>query len=412
MKILIYGINFSPELTGTGKYNGEMAEWFAENGHEVEVITTYPYYPEWKISKAYKNNQWIVEKSQNLTIKRCPTYIPKKVTSVSRIFHELSFLFSSLRFWIPSYFTKYDVIISVAPPMLMGIYPAIYGFFRKKTITVYHIQDLQIDVAKELRMIKNKLVLLALENVERWILSRTKVISSISKGMRDKILFKGHNIEKKYVMLPNWVDTDFIKPLTPSISLMNRLSFTKEDFIILYSGNLGEKQGLELILDVAKEVLYIKDIKFLICGSGAVKEKLIAMKVQSGLHNVFFQELLPYDELPQLMSIGKIHLVIQKKGAGDLVMPSKLTTILASGGLAIITAEPETSLFNIVKDDNIAVCISGENSQILKEAILSIYDNQENYDAIKANALQYALRYLNKNAVLTDFENCLQTKKE
>ena len=71
MKILIYGLNFYPELTGTGKYTGEMAAWLADQNNEVKIITAPPYYPEWKIAKGYKKFEYKTEHNKNITIQRC-----------------------------------------------------------------------------------------------------------------------------------------------------------------------------------------------------------------------------------------------------------------------------------------------------------------------------------------------------
>src|SRR4030095_13848610 len=99
MKIAVYGINYSPELTGIGKYTGEMATWFAEQGHEVHVITAMPYYPEWKVHEKYKRKLWFSEYIKGVKVFRCPLYVPKKITPLRRIIHEFSFLLSVLPVW-------------------------------------------------------------------------------------------------------------------------------------------------------------------------------------------------------------------------------------------------------------------------------------------------------------------------
>lgn len=95
MKILIYGINFSPELTGIGKYTGEMADWFAEQGHDVRVITAPPYYPEWQVHAGFRNGWFSTEQHKNMRVYRCPLYVPAKVSTLKRLLHLASFSFSS-----------------------------------------------------------------------------------------------------------------------------------------------------------------------------------------------------------------------------------------------------------------------------------------------------------------------------
>lgn len=401
MKILIYGINYTPELTGIGKYSGEMGNWLSHRGHEVTAVTTFPYYPNWKIQPPYKNRWWKKEQlSENETVIRCPFYVPKEVTSVKRILHEFSFLFTSSLALCSLLFKKVDVIVNVVTPFHLGI--AARLFARLKGVPmIYHIQDLQVDAAKELGMINNKTLLNTMEKVEKWILNRSTKVSTISEGMRKKVEAKGINSEK-ILFFPNWVDTTFIKPYTKEDSLIQELRFDENDYIVLYSGNLGEKQGLEYIIETAKNLLAFESIKFVIVGEGGVKDQLVKLVADYGLPNVYFFPLQPYEQLPRLLAMADLHLVLQRKAAADLVMPSKLTTILAAGGCAIITAEAETTLYKIAKKYNFGIVIPAENTDKLKEAILNAYE--KGVERYKINARQYSEQFLEKEAILKNFE--------
>ncbi len=95
MKILIYGINFSPELTGIGKYTGEMASWLELSGHDIAVITAPPYYPKWQVSDGYSTKLYRFENKNDIDVVRCPLYVPKNPNTVSRLIHLLTFSFTS-----------------------------------------------------------------------------------------------------------------------------------------------------------------------------------------------------------------------------------------------------------------------------------------------------------------------------
>lgn len=94
MKILVYGINYSPELTGIGKYTGEMVEWLAAQGHEVRVITAPPYYPQWQVGENYSARRYKREEGA-ATVWRCPLYVPKQPSTLKRLLHLGSFAVSS-----------------------------------------------------------------------------------------------------------------------------------------------------------------------------------------------------------------------------------------------------------------------------------------------------------------------------
>ncbi len=403
MNILTYGINFYPELTGIGKYTGEMCFELAKN-HEVTMITTYPYYPHWKVQKGYKNNWWKKEQINNVSVIRCPFYVPNEVTSKNRILHEFSFLVSSCFTFFRQLFKPIDVVVCVVTPFHLGIPARIFSWI-KGVPMVYHIQDLQVDAAKDLGMIKNKKLLSFLEKLEKWILTKTDIITTISSGMIDKV--KGKKVDaEKIKFFPNWVDSSIIFPMSKAESLKSELGFSETDKIVLYSGNLGEKQGLDQILEVADTLIEDKSLKFAIVGEGGIKEKLVREVKERNLSNIQFFPLQPYEKLSALLAMADLHLVLQKKLAADLVMPSKLTSILAVGGCAIVTASEGTTLHDVMSNHDLGFIIEPEDLDILKLTIQKAV--QTDLSEYENNARKYAEQFLDKKAILNQFETELE----
>ncbi|MEM6698086.1 MAG: WcaI family glycosyltransferase, partial [Bacteroidota bacterium] len=406
LNILIYGINYAPELTGIGKYSGEMGEWLASEGHEVKAITAFPYYPNWQIQKAYQGNWWKQEQVRpNETIIRCPLYVPKQPSAFKRILHEFSFLLTSSIALFFALFSKTEVIVSVVTPFHLGIPARIFAWL-KGIPMIYHIQDLQVDAARDLGMIQHPTLLRIMSSMERWILKKTDLISSISKGMIQKIEAKGIDKSKIY-FFPNWVDIDFIRPLPQEQSLRKKLGFSPTDRIVLYAGNLGEKQGLDQLIEVAKMMQSVSNLHFAIVGEGGAKAQLLQLVATYQLQNVHFFPLQPFSDLPALLAIADLHLILQKKAAADLVMPSKLTSILAAGGSTIITAEKGSSLYQIVHEQHLGILVQAESRQALLEGI----SNALNQDLAKyqKHARQYAEQHLDKDRILKDFEFLLKS---
>ena len=135
-------------------------------------------------------------------------------------------------------------------------------------------------------------------------------------------------------MFPNWAN---LKTIFPSDELGKEFrlkhKFNSDDFILLYSGNMGEKQGLEMIIRSAYELRDIKKIKFLLCGDGAKKSFLLNLAKEKKLTNCYFLPLQETDQFNKMLNSANVHLILQKPEAADLVMPSKLTNIIAVGGL-------------------------------------------------------------------------------
>ena len=407
-RILLIGGNFYPELTGIGKYNGEMMDWLAEDGNICTVVTTYPYYPDWKIKEPYYKKSFWFSRSykatqsgtgNNIKIYRCPHFVPANPSGLTRILSDVSFCLScTAMVFLALFKKKYDYIITVSPPFLTGVLAVIYKKIKGARF-FYHVQDLQIDAAADLQMIKSRTLIKFLFLIEKFIMRQADMVSSISEGMIARIREKSN--QPKICFFPNWVDTNTFYPIAEKKVLKEAFGFKAEDKIILYSGAIGEKQGLEAILHTAAYLKNISGLKFIICGSGPYKKKLEDLNVLLALNNVIFMPLQPADQLNNFLNMADIHLVIQKTNASDLVMPSKLTAILAVGGLAVITAPVHSSLYKIVDQNKMGILAEPENQNALTQAIELALNQQE--ETIRYNARNYAKKYLSINEILKKY---------
>jgi colanic acid biosynthesis glycosyl transferase WcaI len=405
-KILLISHNFSPEPTGIGKINGEMINWLANKGFQCTVITAFPYYPYWKIQPPYKNGWFkkeeinFPESNGSITIYRCPFYIPSKPTGKKRIVQDFSFWTSMS--WIAGMFMltkkKHDLIITVAPPFHLGY----LGMLIKKGMggkLVYHIQDLQIEAAQELNMLSNKKLLNYVYNVERDMIIKADYVSGISPGMIKKIKAK---VDRDVIYFPNWVDVRDFHPLGGRETLKEKWGYQSDEIVFLYSGAIGEKQGLENILFTAEDLRDNKKIKFIICGSGPYKEKLMKEAEQKELSNINFLPVQDKELFNEFLNMADFHLILQKGNASDLVMPSKLATILAIGGVSIVTTVPGTSLHSLVEEHDLGYIIEPDNHQLLSNLIKDLKLDYS-FDRKRKNARNYAIQHLNIDNVMNDF---------
>lgn len=413
-RILLIGGNYFPEPTGIGKYNGEMIKWLAENGHDCTIVTTFPYYPQWKIQDPYvKSSFWFKSEILNIPnarpvkVIRCPHFVPKNPTALSRSISDFSYFFSAyLAILALLFYRKFDNIITVAPPFTVGLLGIFYKKLRGGKL-LYHIQDLQVDAARDLKMINSNTILKIFFSIERFIIHQSDCVSTISHGMIEKVKLK---CKKEVMLFPNWVDIDAFYPMTDKAALKEEYGFKPTDKVVLYAGAIGHKQGLEAILHSAKILEGNPDIKFAICGSGPYKEQLVNLKDQMNLQNVLFLPLQPLNVFNSFLNMADAHLVIQKAGASDLVLPSKLSAILSVGGLAIVTASEGTSLYNIMSSTNMGIVIEPENQDELVAAISSVANGNFNDKSKKAR--EYAEQYLCRNRILSNcFTEVLGSKR-
>ncbi|KAA8732056.1 WcaI family glycosyltransferase [Acinetobacter qingfengensis] len=407
MKILFYGINFSPELTGIGKYTGEMAAWFAAQGHDVHVITAPPYYPAWKISENYKNS-YVVEQWQGVTVYRVPLWVPDKPSGLKRIIHLASFAVFSLPTLIKQWWWKPDIIWVVEPPLVCA--PA--AVLSAKIIGAkswLHVQDYEVNAAFDMGLIKGQKLRRFVENVERWLMSCFDRVSSISGQMLALAKNKGIT-DSKIILFPNWVDISAIRPLTDVSPYRKELGIGDDAIVALYSGNMGGKQGLEILAEIAK-ILSLNplspNIEFIFCGNGAGRADL--EQLCQNLPHVRFLDLQPLERLSELLGIADIHLLPQRADAADLVMPSKLTGMLASGRAVIATADLDTELGRVVAHDaECGLIVQPENAQAMADAVLTLANNAGLRQKFGKNGRLYAESKLDQDTILRKFEQQLQ----
>jgi len=404
MRILIHGINFAPELTGIGKYSGEMAEWFASRGHEVRVVTAPPYYPQWRIAEGYAN-WWCREKGEGgrqnkggLIVYRCPLWVPSGPSGVKRLLHLASFALSSFPVMLSQLFWRPDVVMVIEPALMCA--PAALLLARlSATKSWLHIQDFEVDAAFDMGILKSGWLRKLVLNIEQCLMRSFERVSTISPNMLAKLQEK--KLEScKTVLFPNWVDLEVIFPLNAPSPMRAELGIADNKIVALYSGNMGEKQGLEVVLEAAKHLVHSDNIQFVLCGEGAAKQHLRG--IYSALTNVLWLPLQPFEKLNNLLNMADIHLLPQRADVADLVMPSRLTGMLASGCSVVATANAGTQVAEVVVQCGIVVAPG--DAHALAQAVIKLGSNETMRTEFGEKARAYAFANLEKNIILTRLE--------
>lgn len=394
MKILIYSANFAPEQTGIGKYSGEMAAWLACRGYDVRVVCAPPYYPMWRIDDKYRDCGYRRELWQGVDVWRAPIWVPRSPSGLTRILHLFTFAFTSFPVMIRQIFWGPDVVLTVAPAMVCA--PAAWLTARLSGAQAWlHLQDFEVDIAFRMNLLRGSLLRRLVLRMERVLLQRFDIVSSISGRMAERLLMKG--VEQRRIRyFPNWVDVSHIKPKGPSGAFRLRLGIAADAVVALFSGTLGGKQGLMVIPQAAKLLQSRENIVFVICGDGIMKPRLAA--ATRGLRNVRMLPLQPQENLGDLLSMADIHLLPQSAGAADLVLPSKLSGMLASGRPVIATCEEGTDLHGVVSQCGLVV--PPQDQAALADAIISLADDRATRLELGRRARAYAEENFERDAVL------------
>lgn len=396
MRIQILGINFAPENIGTAVYTTDLAKDMAERGHEVTVIAAHPYYPQWKIQPGYPPFAYKSERpAEGLRVIHCPIYVPRKPSGKSRILHYASFaLTAAPRALWRAINDRPKVVFTIAPSLVS----AVTGWAVARITGAkfwLHVQDFEVEAAFATGAIAPDSALgRAAVSFERWLLRRCDYVSTISAPMMDKLAQKGVP-EHKTSELRNWSNIPHSSSQDRQQEMRKSLGVTTR-YTACYSGNIAAKQGIEIIPAVARILRDNTDLSFIICGEGPYLDELKSLSV--GLDNIHFHPLQPLENLGDMLAMTDIHLLPQIAGVVDLVLPSKLTNMLASGRPVIATAGPGTALANEV--EGAGMVTPPGDARAMAAAIQTLLDNPDQRAELGRQARIRALERWNKSAIL------------
>ncbi len=370
-RVLIYGMNYTPELIGVGRYTGELGAYLSSRGIEVDVVTAVPHYPGWTLRDGGRNG-YRSEKLAGARIARCPLLLRAEMRGIWRLLAPLSFAITSAPVVVWRILsTRPDAVLCVEPTLLAA--PA--ALVCAKLVgarTVLHVQDLEVDAAFAVGHLTGDYFRKAATLFERVVLGAFDAVVTISCRMRDRLAAKGVP-EARLSVVRNWVDLDKIKPMPGRSTYRDELCLSDDAFVALYAGNIGPKQALHVVLDAAGQLAGESGLIFVIAGDGPEKKSLEAR--YGHLPNVRFLPVQPEERLCELLNLADVHLLPQDRGAADLVLPSKLGGMLASGRPCIVMADQGTELYDFLNGG--AILLRPGDSVALARAISRSFERTE-----------------------------------
>ncbi|WBH17904.1 WcaI family glycosyltransferase [Sphingomonas radiodurans] len=399
MDIVIVGHNYAPELIGIGPCTAGMAETLAASGNRVRVICGQPSYPSWRVAKEHRSVFPRRTIENNVAVRRLPLYVPANPRGLRRMLHNLSFAVLALIALIVTLRRgRPEVIIAIVPSIASALVARLVAWLCSRPLWL-HVQDFEVDMASatgQLRHADNRL----LRRVERSGLHGTRA-SSISPRMCDRLVLRG-NDRARVIEFRNWA-SPHVRPLSAPSVYRAQWSINRP-FVALYSGNIAAKQGIEIVVEAAKRLAGRRDLLFVICGEGAHRAALLA--ATSGCDNILFCDLQPAERLNDLLGLATVHLLPQIADAADLVLPSKLPNMLASGRPVVATASAGTSLAEEV--DGCGIVTPPHDAPAFARAIETLIDDAVLRDELGRAALERAAIRWNKSYILADFERELR----
>eukprot|EP01037_Dinobryon_pediforme_P010506 gene10506-10574_t len=398
MNVLIVGLNYAPEPVGIGPYTTGMAEALVHYGHRVVAVTGKAYYPRWELHADHRRPGVLRGTENGVTTIRVPIYIPARPSGVQRVLHHFSYVLSALRPALAAARQdRPDVVICIAPSLL-SMLVARWVARRTGARLWLHIQDFEVEAAFATGLLKDGGVIGRIARAfERWSFRATR-ISSISPQMCARLV-EGGVAPERVIEFRNWADIDSIQPMAGVSAYRAEFGITTRH-VALYSGNIANKQGIEILVDVARRLQHREDLTFVIAGEGALRDALVA--AASDLGNIRFEPLQPRERLGDLLGLATVHLLPQMAGAADLVLPSKLTNMLASGRAVIATASAGTGLAQ--ECEGCGLITEPGDAAAMAQAIVHLLDHPDERAQFGLAARQRAEERWSRTAILGRFE--------
>lgn len=400
-RILLVTPFYEPDLGPSAPLYTMLCENLVQLGYNVCVIAAVPHYP-----TGYVTSEWrtkLVYKELRNGVNLIRVWVPS-INRANLFQRQISYLIFQLLGSVVGFNITFDIIVLTNPAIEVGLAQLLLGVFSRKPI-LYIVQDIYPDVGISLGIFRSPVVIGILKSLEAFCFHTSARVQVISEGFKSKLVERGIP-SAKMVVIPNWVDTEFIRPL-PRMNQFSKKYGLEDRFIILYAGNLGLSQGLEDVIEAAHLLAHESRICFAFVGDGTGKVDLQDMA--QGFRNVLFIPFQPRQELPEVLASCDVSLISLKSGIGAFSVPSKCYSAMASRRPIIAAVDRGSDTWNLIENANAGLCVEPNQPAALVEAILSLYRNSVHREEFAASARSYVEKYHSSTSAAVHFSNLLET---
>lgn len=401
MKIVIHTMYYLPEFGSAPILMNELAESLARRGHEVEIVTTLPRPPH---NKGYEGRMYVKERRSGFTVKRTLTNFTAH--HIGRLIAwSIYTLFSMAHL---ATIKRGEVVFLRLPPLQLGVTGIMARHLRGARVLL-NVQDIHPDLSIESGLLRNPFLIKAALAFERWIYRHHRNIVVISDGFKKNLLAKGVPAAKVSV-IPNWVDTDFLRPLEKDNPVARTYGLA-DRFVVMYSGtiSISSYDTLVRLLDAAALLRDDPNVLFALVGDGFKAKDLKAEAERRGLPNVAFIPFQPYPDLPHLMASADVLLVPLDKEKSLLSVPSKLYNFMAAGRPILGLAVEESEVHALIAGSGCGTTVPPDDPARIAAAIRGLAADPDARGRQAAAGRAHALAHYSRESVLDAFERLMES---
>ena len=402
MNLVLIAPHFAPDVAPTGVVMTRIAEGLVERGHRLHVFTSHPWYREHQVEAPWDGR---VVRHEDVPWGRVTRIHPFPTSDKRSIVRRaVSFAgFTAVLTYVARKGDPVDGVLAMSPPLSLGL--AGWSVARaRRAPFVFNVQDVFPDVAVELGVLKDKRLIAAAHRVERFCYDHADAVTVLSEDLRSNIRTKTSHPENVRV-IPNFVDTEHIKPMPRENSYRREFGLEGKT-VVMYAGNVGLSQSLEMVIEVAAALSYEEDLVFVINGQGAARGDL--ERRAAGLSNVRFVDLQPAERLPEVLAAADIHLVPLKRGLGRSSVPSKTYSILSAARPLIASIDEGSEVARIVERGRAGISVPPEDPEALTKAIQRLIESPEEARVMGVSGRNFVETWASPSAVAESYERLFE----
>jgi colanic acid biosynthesis glycosyl transferase WcaI len=402
MHILLLTAYYPPDVGSAAHLFYELGGALAKRGHAVSVVTGMPgYHAQGDLSR-YRGRWSMVEEINGMRVHRAAVPEVARNHPVGRALWQFScastFALTGLRIGRP------DAVLVYSPPLPLGL-TALFWRSLRNAPCVVNVQDLFPQSVIDLGILRQPELIRTFRALERFVYAHADVITVHSPGNQRHVLSCGGREDRTRV-IHNWVDTEYLRPGPRNNGLRRELGLDNS-FVVSFAGVIGFSQDLDTIVEAARLLRSHNDIRFLLVGDGAEKERLQRKAQDQRLDNVVWLPMQSRECYPLVLQASDVGLATLRAGVKTPVVPSKILSIMSAGRPTVACVDPAGDAPALVSAAEAGFCLPPEQPQALAECLLRLHDSPELCRRLGENGRRYAETHLSLQAAANQYEQLL-----
>ncbi len=401
LRLIVLCPHFDPDMAPTGVVMTRIVHELAARGHELHVVTSLPWYRKHQVESGWAGALWRVEKTKWGSISRVQPFAGKTKSNLVR--RAVGFILFSGLVGLRALFTggfwhRVDGVLAMSPPLTLGLIGWNTKLCRGGKL-VFNIQDVFPDAAIETGAISNQRVIVAASWLERVSYRRSDSVVLLSDDLANNVQRKlDQKFHRRIKVIPNFVDTQAIVPMSRLTNYRRELGID-ESLVVMYAGNVGFSQSLELLLEAAR---VLPEVTFVINGEGAARKSLEAKATT--LRNLKFGDYQDVSRLSEVLATGDLHVVPLRRGLGSVSVPSKTYSILAAGRPICAAIDLDTEVPRILAAAKAGVCVEPDNQQAFVSAISAMTGDRKTLEEMGESGRKWVEGHASPQSVAQRYE--------